>query len=54
MIIGFKLLPDFGAMPMNFKNKFCYYIMSRMITLPCECVLNFTRVTSLHLLNVNF
>ena len=37
MIIGFKLLPDFGTMPMNFKNKSCYYIVNRMITLPCVC-----------------
>ena len=48
MIISFKLLPDFGTMPMNFKNKSCYYIVSRMIALPYVCV------TSLNLVNVNF
>lgn len=36
MIISFKLLPDFGTMPMNFKNKSCYYIC-KMITLPRVC-----------------
>ena len=49
MIIGFKFLPDFGTMPINFKNKSFYYIVNRMIIL--FCVLNFTCGTSLHLLN---